>query len=1281
MKSKVVSSFSNFENLLVGDEASPLISDFFLCLCCEYLISFKGYHGGNDFYKVIRSRFTSRNCPPQYLFSKIQKSGDLDEFLSQIPVFDVNGVFADVEGLRAFMAVSKWEFDGTNNTFRIGGKDYLWKSIFLRPFERSDGGLTAGVYYANGGKPLWESLGFLEKITDAEACPFDEEKIALRQQNEAVVMSKEDFFNSCKDLQETDAEQRAAISSGLDEDLLILAGAGSGKTRCLVSRAAYLNLVLGIPLNRMVLLTFTRNVAFEMSNRSRELINNSIDYSKINPGVDPVVQTQTIDAFFRNIALSFYEDVGFKQKPTFGNGFNDSEMKRSVVDEIIRNNGLLPLFSNDAEYVQKSENDPRKIPSDFLLKELDNIVCGLSDSASGKYQVLKEYYMDWQRQRSLPLDFSSTTYLVMEALKLKTGTLKSKIVNKYRCILIDEFQDISVLQNSAFSTLLGSSIHFTFVGDDDQTIYGWRGSDNSIIDGLAKNPKIRTIALTTNYRSDPNIVKAGNAILSIIRGRAKSAPMKTKAETGNLITVASYNDKYEQLIAEVLRLLKSGTKAEDILILSRSNPFRDNRADSTPALYSILKASAVPVQKPASEIVIDGNYSIFKSLCQILCGLPCVAPIGKLRTILGIGYKTTDQMIRDVVLGQAEVPSDVPYIGAFSANIRDSGAYCRQFCDVIERYAYAVNEIAGTAFGEIDDPVFDALRETAHNYGLEWPPDAAKLKQFFETFEKDAKKTERNTVAKKDKIGGVQVNSIHAAKGLEAQVVFIVGCENHSGSGQTAKAIQKRIQEAQNAQGRFNSLASSLSESEFDLAMKECETAGFDPTEKEVLSRLEKEVAPFKKPFLSLQSNAIQNYVHCYRKAVVGLTDRLDRASEKAKADYSSFKTEVDSLQRERTIAQTSNADLDDKKLKSLQEAQNSCLKCAKIVDSLRARKRAFEDGTNSLRSLFEKANLASGIRVDLYNESVIDELQNELDLEIAKEANEERRVFYVALTRAKKKLYLMYNQADKPSDFVDLIPSELLVRSRILTINEQEEIDRRVKEIDKKADEDPDGGKVTTKDVAIDLTNTDLNASLKGVIAAFDNNHPLCLKLTGEARTFYEAAIKIDTFNKLSNTKEAIIAVCICLERSAVSFLSKTLCQGARRFYSNDPQKIRKISLDLFTVKTTDVIPPESYVRDLLTMGKKMRGCEAMDTLKGISISAFIALSGYSFVPSEVSDSWNQPSSWTSIDFVDRFVSSCLVLANCRNKVAHPDESEFWSDTLSAAYSSYYEIIKSIWG
>ena len=82
-----------------------------------------------------------------------------------------------------------------------------------------------------------------------------------------------------------------------------------------------------------------------------------------------------------------------------------------------------------------------------------------------------------------------------------------RVVESYDCILIDEFQDINKLQNDVLSNFYNSKIHFTFVGDDDQTIYTWRGADNSIIKSMVGDASVNTVYLTTNYRNNPYIVK------------------------------------------------------------------------------------------------------------------------------------------------------------------------------------------------------------------------------------------------------------------------------------------------------------------------------------------------------------------------------------------------------------------------------------------------------------------------------------------------------------------------------------------------------------------------------------------------------------------------------------------------------------------------------------------------------------------------------------------------------------------------------------------------------
>jgi hypothetical protein len=127
------------------------------------------------------------------------------------------------------------------------------------------------------------------------------------------------------------------------------------------------------------------------------------------------------------------------------------------------------------------------------------------------------------------------------------------------------------------------------------------------------------------------------------------------------------------------------------------------------------------------------------------------------------------------------------------------------------------------------------------------------------------------------------------------------------------------------------------------------------------------------------------------------------------------------------------------------------------------------------------------------------------------------------------------------------------------------------------------------------------------------------------------------------------------------------------------NPAEIHKIAMDLTLVETSATIPGEAYVRDLLTQNKKMRGCDPMETVKGLAVEYFIVQSGYDFVSEKVKNSWPRPSSCGTLQDFDTFISSCLALADCRNLVAHPDDSEFWSNVLTTAYKNYYRILESV--
>ena len=122
-----------------------------------------------------------------------------------------------------------------------------------------------------------------------------------------------------------------------------------------------------------------------------------------------------------------------------------------------------------------------------------------------------------------------------------------------RSCLIRIVLNVNVLQNEIFEPLYHDErVHFTFVGDDDQSIYYWRGSDHSIIKTLLAKPDVRASYLLTNYRNNPNIVEAGNAVLQTIKDRAKKdMPIRPNRQSGAKIRVTTYDNRYTNLVNEI----------------------------------------------------------------------------------------------------------------------------------------------------------------------------------------------------------------------------------------------------------------------------------------------------------------------------------------------------------------------------------------------------------------------------------------------------------------------------------------------------------------------------------------------------------------------------------------------------------------------------------------------------------------------------------------------------------------------------------------------------------
>ena len=414
---------------------------------------------------------------------------------------------------------------------------------------QSKGKLLAQKYFKDptDGKAYFLTLGNDDELTFIKN-PF----YFSTKNNDSVVtnfpkITEEVFFN-IDELKSADQEQKEAIKATTDKNLVILAGAGSGKTRTLVSRLAYLHLVKGVSLSDIILLTFTTAAAAEMKTRAQNLIKRI--YFNSNNSKQPYVNAKTFDAFFRKIVLEYFVEIGFMQSPQLELSQDENliDKRCKMLNDVIVENQMESIFSSflqknslkellnevgGVEYLTELYLIPTPIGNmdDMtyravkLLNEVEDYAKGFTISLPGIDRLL-DLFLEKQIENNTILGFLYVNLIVKKALYQEQSILKEKLAMRYSCILIDEFQDISALQNETLKLFYDTSMHFTFVGDDDQSIYAWRGADVSIIQDIVNNKNTVTKFLLTNYRNNPNIVKAGNCILRLVENRAKHNEIK-----------------------------------------------------------------------------------------------------------------------------------------------------------------------------------------------------------------------------------------------------------------------------------------------------------------------------------------------------------------------------------------------------------------------------------------------------------------------------------------------------------------------------------------------------------------------------------------------------------------------------------------------------------------------------------------------------------------------------------------------------------------------------------
>ncbi|WP_286823541.1 MULTISPECIES: DNA helicase II [unclassified Idiomarina] len=350
-------------------------------------------------------------------------------------------------------------------------------------------------------------------------------------------------------LADLNERQQQAVSA-TDGHMLVLAGAGSGKTRVLVHRIAWLIQERQYSPFSILAVTFTNKAAAEMRGRVEQLVGSSVRGMWIG----------TFHGLAHRLLRAHYMDVGLPQNFQI----IDSDDQQRLIKRLIKSLNL-----DDKRW-------PAKQAQWYINGKKDE---GLRPQHIETYdpteQTLKEIYTLYQEScdRAGLVDFAELLLRAHELLR-NNRIVREHYQNRFRHILVDEFQDTNSIQYAWIRLLAGSQNSATIVGDDDQSIYGWRGAKvENIHQFLSDFEGSETIRLEQNYRSTSTILRAANSVISNNSGRL-GKDLWTDGNDGEPISLyAGFNemDEARYIVARIEEWRDQGGSLQDSAILYRSN--------------------------------------------------------------------------------------------------------------------------------------------------------------------------------------------------------------------------------------------------------------------------------------------------------------------------------------------------------------------------------------------------------------------------------------------------------------------------------------------------------------------------------------------------------------------------------------------------------------------------------------------------------------------------------------------------------------------------------------
>lgn len=356
---------------------------------------------------------------------------------------------------------------------------------------------------------------------------------------------------------ELNPQQHEAVTSGPGQ-ALVIAGAGSGKTRTLTYRVAYL-LDNGIPPERILLLTFTNKAAREMLERVHELV--PIEMNRLWGG--------TFHSIGNRILRSNAERLGFRK----GFSIMDREDQKSMLDAVVAGSGI--------------DTTGYRFPKPEVLGDIfsiaENTQCELAETVEVRYPWFEEVTEHIVRLQELyankkletnSMDFDDLLALTVQLLD-ENADLQERFRDQFEFVLVDEYQDTNQLQCRMIDLLVGHEGNLMVVGDDAQSIYSWRGADvENMLKFHERYPKAHIHKIETNYRSVPEVLSLANAAIAENRAQIPKTLLPDRESKGSLPALVALDNPSAQaafVAQRILELHDEGTEFQDMAIIYRAH--------------------------------------------------------------------------------------------------------------------------------------------------------------------------------------------------------------------------------------------------------------------------------------------------------------------------------------------------------------------------------------------------------------------------------------------------------------------------------------------------------------------------------------------------------------------------------------------------------------------------------------------------------------------------------------------------------------------------------------